>query len=216
MLKEQTCLRWGVYIAVYVYCGRQSERFFVVVSSRVLLITNTHCHRGVLQLWHSIFMWVFKFTIIHNWNNNIADPWMSFSCRSSRNLVLDNRRKVTALNYFQYWSPSPPFHPILLLNPEIKCCISRGPFFTWSLLRYFYILQGTSRYFKVLWGTSKYFGLLLGHSGTFSNFQVLLFSRYIYFTAVPMANFSTNSDLLAVSTKLCELVRNEDKSARLS
>ena len=141
---------------------------------------------------------------------------MSFSCRSSRNLVLDNRRNVTALNYFQYWSPSPPFHPILLLNPETKCCISRGPFFTWSLLRYFYILQGTSRYFKVLWGTSKYFGLLLGHSGTFSNFQVLLFSRYIYFTAVPMANFSTNSDLLAVSTKLCELVRNEDKSARLS
>ena len=139
---------------------------------------------------------------------------MSFSCRSSRNLVLDNRRNVTALNYFQYWSPSIPSHPAAqprdkMLNlkrttfHQLQQSVSFWFQIFIGMLRYFYVLWGTPRYFKVLWGTSKYFGLLLGHSGTFSNFQVLLFSRYIYFTAVPVANFSTNSDLLAVLSSSC-------------
>ena len=174
-----------------IYCGicilwPPIGEVFVVVSSRVLLITNTHCHRGVLQLWHSIFMWVFKFTIIHNWNTNIADPWMSFSCRSSRNLVLDNRRNVTALNYFQYWSPSSPSQTILLLNPETKCCISRGPFFTWSRVftndektttkcfKFSLACWGTFIYFEVLQGILRYFGVLQSILGYFWDIQVPL------------------------------------------
>ena len=155
---------------MYICCGisilwPQIGEVFVVVLSRVLLITNTHClwspyHRGVLQLWYSIFMWVFKFTIIHNWNTNIADPWMSFSCRSSRNLVLDNRRNVTALNYFQYWSPSPHSIP--------SCCSTQrqnvasqedhfSPGHCWGTFIYFKVLQGILRYFGVLQSILGYF-----------------------------------------------------------
>ena len=117
------------------------------------------------------------------WNNNIADPWMSFSCRSSRNLVLDNRRKVTALNYFQYWSPSPPFHPILLLNPETKCCISRGPFFTWSRVftndektttKCFILVSNFHWHVEVLLYTLRYFGVLQSILGYFWDIQVPL------------------------------------------